>query len=358
MNWSENLTNVVGYVRSTLDENELALADFLQGMQDRYFGLPRDEILSLTARSLLSSVAAQRGGRIHVPGKRRIITITGESNAGKTRALVEHFVRAKELQPYIDENGNEINPLLIFDAPSPCTPKLLAISGLKALGIRVNSNMGEGDAWEAFRTALKAHKIMVLCIDEAQHAIDAANVLERYKVANALKLMVQMPDWPLRLVLVGVPPLDFFVASHKQLKERNYPIRFDPLESTEAIAIVTDKLSKVIRDQGGLEMSPDLSSADFVPRLLHAASNEFGGVIQLIRDATEIALRDGNQTVTIEEFATAYQASSGCRPQENVFRALNWSEIDVASAPLREEAPDRRNSKARRIGELSYGERP
>ncbi|URK89282.1 ATP-binding protein (plasmid) [Rhizobium sp. RCAM05350] len=343
-----------------LDPKERALADFLQGMQDRYFGLPHDELLHLTARSLLTSVAAHRiGDKVHIPGKRRIITIVGQSNAGKTRALIEHFVNAKELQPYIDENGIEINPVLIFDAPSPCTPKLLAIAGLQALGLNVSPGIAEGEAWEAFRTALKAHKIMLVCIDEAQHAINNANVLERSKIADALKLSVQMPDWPLRLVLAGVPPLDSFVAGHRQLKERNYPIRFDPLGMAEGIVIIADKLSKIIRDQGGLELSPELLADDFTPRLNHAASGEFGGVVQLIRDATEISLREGKDIVTTADFAVAYEVTSGCRSHENVFTASNWSEIDVATASLRE-LPFLPNAmkKAGRGKELTYGERP
>lgn len=359
MNSDDNLAAVVERARSELNPKDLALADFLQSMQDRYFGLPRDVDLDYALTSLLDTVATRHEGRTHTPGKRRIITITGESNAGKSRALVQHLVRSRKLQPYIDENGNEISPLLMFDAPSPCTPRLLAVEGLRQLNVNA-APLGEGPPWEAFRAALRAHRVTVLCIDEAQHAIDVADVNTREKIANALKLTVQMPDWPLILVLSGVAPLDSFVASHDQLRERNYPIRFDPLSHNEGIDIVSEKLSEIVEHHGGLEMADDIKGEDFVPRLIHAKSREFGGIVQLIRDASEIALREGKGVVENEDFVMAYRVQSGCSPRENIFSVPNWREIDVKSASLRggEMLKTKKTPKAREPKQLTFGERP
>jgi len=244
--------------------------------------------------------------------------------------------------------------------PSPCTPKLIALEGLKALGVPVRATIGEGEAWDAFRKALKAHKIMVVCIDEAQHAIDQANILEKGKIANAFKSLVQMADWPVRLVLAGVPPLADYMADYRQLRSRNYPIHFDPLTLSEGIAILTDKLPRIIVEHAGLQMSPELSTPDFVPRLLHAASHEFGGSVQMVRDAVEIAMLDGNAIVTTGDFATAYRMASGCRTHENVFTVDDWSAMDVPKASNRErsEVVQEVQRKTRRSKELSYGERP
>lgn len=348
---------VVDHARSTLDHTELALAEFLQKFQERYFGMPRDIDLSLVAKSLLSTVATQRSGKVHIPGKRRIICISGESNAGKSRALIEHIVRAKELQPYAGENGKDINPLLLFEAPSPSYPRLIALEGLKALGITTSA--GEGEAWHAFRCALKANRISVLCIEEAQHMIETANVLEKVKIANALKQLVQMPDWPLRLVLVGVNTLDTFVRSQKQLEERTYRISFHPMSVAEGIAAIEDKLPKIIVEQAGLEMAPELTTNEFVRRLLHASSLQFGSVVQMTRDATEVSLREGSSTVTKEDFATAYRLAKGCVAEDNVFIADDWDQIDVGASSRPSIDDNQRSAPAgRREKSVKYGDRP
>lgn len=356
-NWNENHAAVVGHLRSTLDDDELALADRLQGIQDRYFGLPRDEALEFATKTLLSSVATQRAGRVNIPGKRRIITICGESNSGKSTALLKHIVRAKELQPYDDENGNTIHPLLMFDAPSPFTPRRLAIDGLAALGVYVDKP--ENEAWAIFRTCLKSHKVVVLCIDEAQHSIDGADPSVAIRMANIYKGLTQMPDWPLRLVLAGVSPLDRFIAAHRQLVERNYPVRFDPLTAAEGALIAADKVDQVICDHAGLRKSDDISHPDFPARLVHAAKGEFGAVVQLIRDATEICIRDDRDTVKKEDFERAYEMQSGCLPDQNVFTVEHWKIIDVANASLRgDHAISETAEKFKGEKPLKFGRRP
>lgn len=355
--FSNNQVAVVDRFRSTLDNDELALADRLQSIQDRYFGLPRDEALDFAVKTLLSSVATQRAGRINIPGKRRIITIYGESNAGKSRALFQHLVNAKELQPYVDENGNEIHPLLMFDAPAPCTPRLLALEGLAVLG--VNVNLAEGEAWKTFRACLKSHKIAVICIDEAQHSIDTPDQTVIAKMADIFKGLVQMPDWPLRLVLAGVSPLDRFVVGQKQLMERNYPVRFDPLAPAEGALVAADKVDQIIGTHAGLRKSNDLSQDEFSARLVHAAKNEFGAVVQLIRDAAEICIRNSRDTVELADFEQAYALQSGCALGENVFKVPHWRSIDVAKASLRGDVRHATELlEVRGEKKLKYGYRP
>ncbi|WP_280952060.1 ATP-binding protein [Sinorhizobium sp. BJ1] len=157
----------------------------------------------------MNSAGQRAGGRNH-PNKRRILAVCGDSGSGKTRGLLENTGKIPAMQPY-EFQGNTISPLLAFEAPSPCTPKLLALEGLKALGVGVRPNIRENEAWDAFRNELKGHMVLFVLLDEAQHAVNIANRIEAQKIADAFKNLVQMPDWPVRLILAGVPPLDEFL---------------------------------------------------------------------------------------------------------------------------------------------------
>ncbi len=203
MDWNHNQAAAIARIRATLSPDELAISEKVKRINDRYLGLTRDTAISLAFKNLVASVAWHDPQDENRPGKRRILAICGESGAGKTRAIMEHISLLAAMAPYIDEDGSEINPVLMYEPPSPCTPKLLAIEGLRKLGMPVRSNIRENEAWDKFRTALKAHKIIFVVIDEAQHAVVAANAVEQQKIADAFKGLVQMPDWPVRLILAG-----------------------------------------------------------------------------------------------------------------------------------------------------------
>jgi ABC-type glutathione transport system ATPase component len=49
------------------------------------------------------------------PDKRRILAICGRSGAGKSTAIARHMASIKEMQPYLDEDGVRIHPVLLME---------------------------------------------------------------------------------------------------------------------------------------------------------------------------------------------------------------------------------------------------
>lgn len=345
-------------VRSLMSEHRLEVADRISQIYAEYIPLTRDELLNSALKAMVASVSTPISGK---PDKRRIVAVCGNSGAGKTTAVMKHLQSMKATASYVDEDNVRIHPLIFIDAPSPCTPKLLAIAGLQAMGINPGHRLHENEAWEEFRRLLKVHKVMWVFIDEAQHAIEAATIRETTVIGNSLKGLTQMPDWPVRLILAGVPPLASFLA-RKQLYTRRTVVPFEPVSTSGADDLIGTVLATVATKHAGLEVRIDIEDEKcrFRERLSHACDAEFGSIIQMIRGAVEIAILAGREFLTLEDFIDVYSAFSGCQPSRNVFTAPNWAELEPEVALLRDD--DRAWEEARLKGKgksaTKYGVRP
>lgn len=308
-------------------------------LDKHYVGFSRDRLLRSTLRSMVDSIPPNDYDQLDIPDKRRIVAICGESGAGKTRALIEHCYRIPEMRPHVDHDQVLVNPVLWFKAPSPSTPQRLAFAGLTALGVPVRANIAENKIWQLFQTELKSHRIRFVVIDEAQDAIETANRIEIVKIANAFKNLVQMQDWSLRLVLVGVPPLAEFLE-RKQLFNRRLVVPFERISADGEVRTVVTILEKVVVDHAGMTLAKDLGD-DFEKRLAHACDGQIGSIIQMVRKALEFAIEGDEEQLTLTHFANAYRSFSGCKDDENIFEADHWPDLDPFTA-------------LRRDGDLNY----
>lgn len=366
----------IGHVRGLIGDNRVAIADRIAKLYDEYLTLDRDVPLRAALMASVASVLTPITGR---PDKRRIVAVTGRSGAGKTTALMKHIRSIPAMQSYTDEDGVMIHPVIIVDAPSPCTPRLLAIAGLEALGHTPPDGIKENQAWLLFRRLLKVHKVMWVFIDEAQNAIEAASLREATVIGDAFKSLTQMPDWPVRLILAGVAPLASFLA-RKQLYNRRTVVPFDTLDADGTTDLVRDVLESIVQEHARMEirieLGPDVEEDPdededegkkrrrdkvvFLKRLMHACDAEFGSVVQMIRAAVELAIYADRDHVTIDDFANTYTSFSGCRPSKNIFTADNWEELDPETALLRDDdrawEAERLRSKGKNA--TKYGVRP
>ncbi|MHC2364197.1 ATP-binding protein [Rhizobium leguminosarum] len=360
MNDHEFLEASIAHARASMDPDELVLHDRVAKFRARYIGLARDEELVNALTAMKASIASHFHYGSTVPDKRRIVAVTGLSGAGKSRALEEHM-RRMSFDAYVDGDKVGARPLLVFDAPSPCTPRSLALEGLRALGVPVKPSRKENEAWADFRMALKSHRVHYVHIDEAQHTIETANAIERAKIADALKQLVQMPDWPVRLILSGVPPLAYFL-SNSQLANRRTSVPFEGLVGPAGLETVKEVVRKVIEVHAELVAGDDFPD-DFPERALHAASGQLGSLVQLVRGACERVIFDRRSVVIYEDLAAFYGEWSGCRPHENVFTSVDWVNLKPEEALMREEDFAWREAKEagktkNKEKKLKFGQRP
>ncbi|MBK5571177.1 AAA family ATPase [Ensifer sp. SSB1] len=343
-------------VRDLLNPDRLSVADRIAQLYDEYIALDRDAQLREALTASVASVTTPITGK---PDKRRIVAVCGASGAGKTTAIVKHLKSLKAMASYVDEDGVMIHPVIFLEAPSPCPPRLLAIAGLEALGHTPPDRIRENEAWLLFRRLLKVHKVMWVVIDEAQHAIESATIREATVIGDAFKNLTQMPDWPVRLILVGVPPLASFLA-RKQLYNRRTVIPFESIDVDGNTDLADSILKTIVIEHARMEIQIDLETGDFLKRLMQACGAEFGSLVQMIRAAVETAMLAGREHVLIDDFVRTYASFSGCRPSKNVFKADNWEELDPTTALLRDDdrAWEENQLKSKGKNATKYGVRP
>ncbi|CDZ62183.1 Transposition protein, putative [Neorhizobium galegae bv. orientalis] len=308
-----------------------------------YIGFPRDRKLQLAFRAMIKGINAGSGSP-DIPDKRRILVVSGESGAGKTRAVIERIRNTGEMQPWEDEDGVAVDPVLWFKAPSPSTPQKLAYRGLQSLKFPISPNVAENKIWDIFQAQIKANRKRFVVIDEAQDAIETANRIELLKIASALKDLVQMSDWSIRLILIGVPPLAEFMC-RKQLFNRRTIVPFERVKEPKVNATVKLILDKVIGSHAGQTLAKDVPE-DFRHRLSHACAAEIGSIIQMVRGASENATLDGRTVVELSDFEETYTFFSGCLEEENVFTCKDWHLLDPFTAVLRDGDVDHAESRA------------
>lgn len=357
MSWGKREEAAIARLRSKVPPERVALADRVSKLHSHYLGLNRDDEVEEGLEGLLDSIAAHTPENAERPDKRRILVICGESGAGKSRAITHHLRNCSALQTYVDADGVPVRPLLAFDVPSECTLKRLAVEGLKALGFNTKGRNGKLDPWHQFRLSLKAHGVNVVLLDESQQLFETMNVLQRQAILNAIKHLVQMPDWPVRVILVGVPPLDHFLTEDHQIVNRMVPIPFDKLKGKEGRKTIKKQVAKIVTQHAGMQMASDLDD-DFVDRLLHASADEFGTAVQTIRGAVELAMKAGSDAACLDDFADYYAKVSGCEPHLNIFECEGWEQVEHGKAFVREPTRTTKKRRKPKTVDLKFGERP
>lgn len=258
------------------------------------------------------------------PGKRlegRNLFILGESGAGKSRSILQVFLKCSYLNPYETEIGTMM-PLVSIVAPSPCTLRQLANAILDAVGYEAKSDLKENVAWRIVKQQLKHRKTIILHVDEIQHCLQNQSAHEKQKLLDTLKNLMQNSEWPVRLVLSGLPEFGRFARQDKQIPFRSRTIHLSPLSIPGDLKwvkyMVKQIFSRLEIDISGIDTD------DFYLRLCHASSNLTGRIARYVQGAGEEVIYAGRKEVKIDDFIAAYALISGCDPEENIFHARNW----------------------------------
>lgn len=316
-------------VFDSMDETARTRVKLIGKMSDMYIGTPRDEDLKLALDAMIENAAAELFGKA---GKRRALFLIGESGSGKTTAIEKHISARPQFWPRTTADGARVRPMISFEAPKPLTLKGLARTGLRELGYEVrNKNMTEMELFELWKQQLKEQSVLFMHIDEMQHVIRGNSQTEIQNVSDVVKSLLQIPDWPLHIILSGVPALAQFLhrenETDRQLKNRSTIIELKKMTFPHDVKVMKKIMVHIITNEAGLLADSDVSENDFVHRQIHASQGAFGSMIQMIRSACEQAIRRNDNTVTPLHFGAAYSMFSGCRPSQNIFVEDNWQTI-------------------------------
>lgn len=327
----------ISRVRQSMPEEQLDVADRMAKVNACNVTTFRDEALAARLDRLKRSLVAHYAGD---EKQHRILFIIGASHSGKS-TLIEHALAADPaFESYVNVEGVNAMPVLYMPAPSPCTLRNIAVDGLEGLGYPVKATLTESRIWPLFREQLKRRHVLFLIIDEAQHAIVSNNSdWEIQKVRDTFKHLVQMPDWPLRLILCGVSPLERLREGDKQIASRSTVLNLGPLDKKQHAPHVRRYIEMIVTEHAEMELG-DFIGGDFPQRLIHACDGCFGSIVRLIRLAVEFAMVAGATRVEKAHFSKAYADISGCSPTSNIFSIDVWEGVEVGAARVVDDQPE------------------
>lgn len=257
----------------------------------------------------------------------RGLVVIGASGSGKTTAIRRLFAKHPDL--HLPQPDVERADVISFLVPAPATLKSVGYGCLTSLGYPLNRDRTGAVIWSKVQTLLSERRVLFLHLDEVQHLYNEKANRESQAVVNTLKSLMQRPDWPTGLILSGTRELQSLVNMDPQLSRRLTPVEFPSIDATTHAKEIKGIVSHYA-DIAGLQVNADeLNSAEFARRLIHAAANELGLVIELIVAAIEDALARGADEFDRDAFARAFARRSGCSHVGNPLMADDWRAIDA-----------------------------
>lgn len=293
----------------------------MERIRRKFVRTRRDTTLAEAFTGLLADLCERPDGPDEAPREAGLLLVLGESGAGKTRSLKRMFASHPGLERLQ-------GALLSLSAPSPCGVKELGVAVLEATDYRMTRrNVAGPEIWSVVRRRLRALGILVLHIDEAQHATQLRDVGEREKLRNTVKGLLVDPVHPVAIVLSGLPGIAPFVTADQQLSRRATFLDVAPV-TLQADRGVLRKTLEAFTRIAGLTMAAE-ETARLLPRLIHASDRRLGILLEEIHAGLRLALDAGADELKVEHFAQAFADRTGNAPDWNPYRRADYASVDA-----------------------------
>lgn len=287
---------------------------------------PLENRFILLAEKRITDITTGRAREVHG------LALSGASGAGKSAAIMHLLQRARQR---LDTAGHEDLTIVSLRVPSPATLKLVGQSLLRALGFQISSERQAWYIWDLVRHHLRERKVLFVHLDEAQDLASRGTRHELNAVAAMLKTLMTDNDWPVGIILSGTTELEDILNHDPQLARRMQTIYFGPLSSIGHANDVLDLLEAYC-ERGMISVGDDVGATELAERLIHAAANQFGLVIELTLAAIEQAYLGGASSLVRAHFAHAYAHRSGSDDAFNPFVVPDYHRVDARQVFARE----------------------
>lgn len=302
----------------------LAIGEKVSSLQKRFVKHDRYRELECEFDAILYHRRANIGEDQHPEA--RGIAVVGLSGSGKSTAIRRLFHKHSDLQLLSD--GVERADVVSLTVPSPATLKHVGHSCLNALGYPIRRDRTAGIIWELVQNHLHQRQTLFLHLDEAQDFYSNRNLNEMRAVVNTLKSMMQNRGWPIGIILSGMPDLMDLFDLDTQLSRRVRPIHFAPISFASdgrSVRMVLEQYAAA----ASLNVSAEVFTTNHVQRLIHAAANEFGLVIEIIIGAIEEALLAEHVELQRRDFVATFRRRTGCIDGLNPFASDDFRSVDA-----------------------------
>jgi hypothetical protein len=278
------------------------------------------------------------------------LVIYGASGAGKSHIL-KQFRQMKELRSFETDEGRQL-PMLMIEAPAPCTLSTLGRQILSGLDYEVETRLSETEIWNRVSAQLIAQGVGILVIDEMHNVLAGRNILERRKIAMTLKAHLVSEEWPLQVVLSGLPAASNFIKRYSELRRRTFFLELNKLHPTTDSKLL-DIFLKGLEKELRFPQPSRLSESDMPERLMLATLGYVGRIAYLVQEAAIVATVNNSKSIEPGHFGYVFERHWNFGPKRNPFLIPNVKDF----APIKEKEFDEREAQLTKlIGTSETGE--
>ena len=284
-----------------------------------YFANARDKRFEDALEDVLTELASRHSGGV---GEARGIAVFGESGSGKSRLIR----RAFQTHPVFPGYGDPASGCAALDVrvPGSCTLGVLGIEILRAGGYPIEDGR-ENVVWVKVRDQLRARGILAVHIDEINNLVGTANPIERQKIRNSLKSLLNHERWPVSLVISGTPASEPILSEDRELKRRIDMVWLNQLAAGDDNEKVSRPIAELCK-AAGIALTPE-TLARATPRLMHAAAFQYGTCVDIARRAVVCASEGPGASLDVEHFAKVYARRTGRAADQNPFLSAAWRKV-------------------------------
>ncbi len=245
---SEGLTNPLDHFRSVAIEGQLDRIEIMQRVRGTYFRHPKHNEVSEHVEDLIEHLLEHTDPRVECGSEEASgIAVIGESGAGKSTMLRRVFSRAPRLPrlrrhrislpPCHGQAGGSVHTRPVRDRH----PAQAWNAGARrpSSGAAVGAHGAGPNAPDGCKNL--AHR-------RGHHITQPANSIQIKKILNTFKCLMIDDEWPIGLILSGIPELRQVLQEERQVARR---LAFVPLAG---LTIATDarKVGKIVQQLAGV----------------------------------------------------------------------------------------------------------
>ncbi|MCR9110725.1 MAG: ATP-binding protein [Rhodobacteraceae bacterium] len=274
----------------------------LQPLVSAHFPFPRAAVL----REAVSWCAtdyytkAQNIDRFEARG----VLVVGESRQGKSKEIDRMLAQFNDGTTIMPDGrpGFIVSCLL----SGKVTWKDLGIKILEVLGYPIHGRQNQTYIWAQVTKTARLQGVIGIHFDECQHVFTEGKSRTNQLFLDSFKTLLKDQEWPLMLILSGIPSLETQVRQEQQLSSLLRVVRFDgidPQDNTDKNELI--QLVYSYADKAQLEFD-DFDLDDFLERLAFAGCYRWGLVIEMLIEALTIAKLGGEGLCKIDHFSNAF----------------------------------------------------
>jgi len=259
--------------------------------------------------------------------------ITGEPGVGKTTLCKEY----EKLHPRMELDEKTLIPVLLARIPIPATPKNLVSILLTALGDPIADKGTTYNQTKRLIKFLKECEVELIILDEFQHFIDQDSDKILYTISDWLKQLINETEIP--IILVGLAQSVNVLKANSQLKRRfsmkDGLANFKWLKKSDNKKSETENANgnkkqaakdddyrlflKAVDEMLPLAEDSHLAGQLIAYRMWKATQGNVARTMKIVRYATRLALKNGEEKVTLALLEEAYEKLFAGDSDQNPF---------------------------------------